>query len=211
MTTIYQVIHAEDIPYERNNRNVTCVSLSLDEAIEQAEKVAEKIFLNRYREVSDIFFSNFQQFLNFQNAIPNLFSIKSLNNTYFESNVYIVEVQAGEIINLFDRKHEENAVWSVDADFVFKLFCKHLDQLMERDHLDMLPIEEKELLWSKFRKNYKILKNDTITNKRRKTLGMNNRRRTTTDDFNTTRSGADVWAMTAANDSEINSFNEFER
>lgn len=211
MTTIYQVVQLEDIPYERNHRNAVSVSLDLDEAIKTAKEFAEKIFFNRYKEEGDIFFSDFSRFLNFHRVVPNLFSVNYRNNYFHDIDVYVVAVETGEVFNLFDPDSKKKAVWTIDEEFVFNLFSKHLDALMKRDFLDSLPMEEKQNLWSRFLKNHRLLKNDNLTMKRLETLGMRNRRRNDTDLFLTTLSGADIWAMTAANDEEVDVFNRFER
>lgn len=210
MTTVYQVVQLEDIPYERNHRNVVSVSLDLDEAIDTAKKFSDKLFFNRYKEEGDIFFSNFSQFLNFHRIIPDLFSVNCSNYYFNDLDVYVVAVETGEVFNLFDPDSKKKSVWSIDEDFVFSLFSKHLDALMKRDFLDSLPLEEKQILWTRFLKNHKLLKNDNITLKRMEKLGMKNRRRNDTDLFLTTLSGADIWAMTRDNDFETEIFNRFE-
>lgn len=211
MTTIYQVVQLEDIPYERNHRNAVSVSLDLDEAIETAKQFAEKLFFNRYKEEGDIFFSDFSRFLNFHRVVPNLFSVNYRDHYFHELDVYVVAVKTGEVFNLFDPDSKQKSVWTIDEQFIFELFSKQLDALMKRDFLDTLSLNEKQNLWSRFLKNHKLLKNDNVTLKRAKTLGMKNRRRNDTDLFLTTLSGADVLAMTAANDEDTALFNRFER
>lgn len=211
MTTIYQVVQLEDIPYERNHRNAVSVSLDLDEAIETAKQFAEKIFFHRYKEEGDIFFSDFSRFLNFHRVIPNLFSVHYRNDYFHELDVYVVAVETGEVFNLLDPDSKLKSVWTIDEQFIFGLFSKQLDALMKRDFLDTLSLNEKQNLWSRFLKNHKLLKNDNVTLKRAETLGMKNRRRNDTDLFLTTLSGADVLAMTAANDEDTALFNRFER
>lgn len=207
MTTLYQVISAEDIDYEKNDRDVVSVCLTLEKAIENATKVLENMFFNRYRDKSDVFIASFSQFNDFSELLSNLFNREQryVSHSCYR-DVYIIAVEEGEIT---DNHSIDNVVWNVNAECVFGLFCKHLDNIMIRDNLDLLPMEEKDLLWDKFRKNGKILENNRLPNKRVKLSMMGNRISISTQ-LEYSKSGADIWAMTAANDDDMYLYERYE-
>lgn len=207
MTSLYQVIRAEDIDYEKNDRDVVSVCFSLEKAIEVASQVVENFFFYRYSGNDEVFISSFSRFTDFAELFSKLFNREDNNvsHNHFR-NVYIVEVKEGEIT---DNHSTDNIVWSLDIECVFGLFCKHLDKLMARDHLDILPIEEKQLLWDKFRKNAKILENDRLPNKRFKLHPANNRI-SISEKLTFSKSGADILSMTASNDDDLYFYEKYE-
>ncbi len=207
MTTLYQVIRAEDIDYEKNDRDVVSVCLTLEKAIENASTVIESMFFSRYKDQNDVFIASFSQFTDLTELISNLFNRESRNVSHFHTrDVYIVAVEEGDIT---DNHCTDNVVWKIDIDCVFGLFCKHLDRIMVRDNLELLPENEKQILWSKFRKNSKILENNRLPNKRVKLSMMRNRLSISTQ-LEHSKSGADIWAMTAANDEDMYLYEKYE-
>lgn len=213
MTTIYQVIKAEYIDWEVDSRDVVCVSLDKEEAIERATEVAENFFMSRYESNTDMFFANFERFTDLKDNIPTLFNTRNSDNWRYNrdsKDVYVVAVEAGQIVNLWSDEDEVETVWRMTEDFAYNLFSTHLDRIMVRDHLDCLPVEEKEILWAKFRRNKKILSNSSMTAEKLRKLGIKNRRMTVQDKLITTLSGAEIWAMTAANDEDMEIYNTYE-
>jgi hypothetical protein len=203
MTSLFHVVKFEDIPYEKFDHAVVCTTLDLDSAIQKAEEVLEKDIFDKFgyraEEESGIYIADFRRIAEY--ASKEIFKRKKCYGN--EQNVFIVEVKAGELISLPTLTYKDkNVIWQANDETLFKIFNKHLDLIMVRDNLDMLPESEKTILWDQFKKDKSFLSNVSPTLERLKALGCKNRRLSVRNKLELNMNGADIWAMTSINKQE---------